>query len=132
MAFLYSAIGDNTPENREWLEKVGYWVYGLNNEKYLNSYTNQNEQGIAIGWDLNDFPKNTVNCIGNPQLFQAVTAMRDDSDYMQWFYNQYYNEWSICEQENMFDYFNLDWCAHARKATKDEIIKRFTNDENMQ
>ena len=80
MAFLYSAIGDNTPENREWLEKIGYWVYGLNNEKYLNSYTNQNEQGIAIGWTLNDFPKNIVNCIGNPQLFRAVSAMRDDSD----------------------------------------------------
>ncbi len=26
MSFKYSFIGDNSPENREWLEKIGYRV----------------------------------------------------------------------------------------------------------
>lgn len=141
MAFLHSVIGDNTIENREHLKKIGYDIScpcvrfktsSLFTDKDGEVHTFQEEELGECLLEIKQGKCDLINCIGNTQLFKAVSAMRDDSDYMQWFYNQYYNEWSICEQENMFDYFNLDWCAHARKATKDEIIKRFTNDENMQ
>ncbi|MFC4676186.1 hypothetical protein ACFO6W_21090 [Dysgonomonas termitidis] len=39
-----------------------------------------------ISWKDTDMLKpDIINCIGNDCLFQAVTAMREDSDYMQWF-----------------------------------------------
>ena len=75
MSFKYSVIGDNTIENIEHLEKIGFeFVNESNNRTYILT----SKDGVAwfsnsIGWDH-------INCIGNPQLFKAVSAMRDDSD----------------------------------------------------
>ncbi len=85
MSFQYSSIGDNTPENREHLEKLGYLVYKNPDKKYIHPYTNQYQQAIAIGWGFEDIPKGAIDCRNNPQLFKAVSAMRDDSDKHQYF-----------------------------------------------
>ena len=93
MKFKYSAFTENTTEMREWLEELGYlplkfflkgkyiitkfciratakaeWV-----EPYFESINNTRDSCTSS------------NCIGNPNLFQAVTAIREDSDYLQWF-----------------------------------------------
>lgn len=128
MSFIHSAFIENSKEAREWLESIGYDMRLCDN---YNEYTCAGIDGVAFTTDSN-YPsfrlfikEKAISCLGNFNLFKAISAMREDSDYMQWFYNQYYNEWSICEQRNMFDYFNLDWCIHARKVSLDELINHF-------
>ena len=96
MAFLYSVIGDNTIENREHLEKLGYTPlrFCLNgNYLYTRSCTwaNKNrtwqEPYSAADNNIDDSSKH-INCIGNPALFKAVTSMRDDSDKWQFFVHE--------------------------------------------
>lgn len=90
--FKYSCFTENTPEMREWLELVGYYQLASdwmleNKEKLL--CTNHN-CGYYDTLTIDESNKKRVtevyiDCRSNPDLFQAVTAMRDDSDYMQWF-----------------------------------------------
>lgn len=84
MAFLYSVIGDNTPENREWLEKVGYeLVVNSELDKYICVF---HDSSYAIGGNFipDYFYHKAISLIENHQLFQAVTAMRDDNHIHQW------------------------------------------------
>lgn len=90
MAFLYSVIGDNTPENREWLEKIGYQMHG-DYRKHNDFIFSFEATDVSIPMyrslyehEIEPFYKNELNCIGNPQLFQSVTAMRDDTSNNQW------------------------------------------------
>lgn len=91
MAFLHSVIGDNTPENREWLEKVGYKCkYSQVHADIICTGHNTGYYSAIMSYDANhswfkDDIDMFVDCRNNPKLFRAVTAMRDDSDYMQWF-----------------------------------------------
>lgn len=81
MSFKYSVIGDNTKENREHLEKLGYKFINLSwDGKYIFTSKDKSEAYYANGSGFGH-----INCIGNPQLFQAVSAMRDDSDELQYF-----------------------------------------------
>lgn len=80
MKFKYSAFIENTPEMREWLVKLGYKGHAGDHEFIIAS------DGHYSGTDLYMkvlYP--CVNCYSNPSLFKAVTAVREDSDYMQWF-----------------------------------------------
>lgn len=83
MSFTYSAIGDNTPENREHLEKIGMKrtcsIVGNLIMVVQGTYTCFELEG-KIGTNFQD----AINCIANPALFQAVTAMRDDNHIHQW------------------------------------------------
>lgn len=90
MSFQYSAIGDNTPENREHLEKLGYrkwmWVSTDNEEPFISTIAHSSEYMAFDNDSLESSAfRDDINCIGNPQLFQAVTAMSDDSDELQYF-----------------------------------------------
>lgn len=81
MAFLHSVIGDNTIENREHLEKLGYKFINLSwDGKYIFTSNDKSEAYYANGSGFGH-----INCIGNPQLFKVVSAMRDDSDMDQYF-----------------------------------------------
>lgn len=103
MAFLYSAIGDNTIENREHLEKLGYKL-----KSYENDDTLIWAQPKGTAYTEKQIPDDDkmVNCIGNPQLFKAVTAMRDDSDMHQLFF--------------------IEWLRH-----KDDVFYAFYNTEDV-
>ncbi|SBV91837.1 hypothetical protein [uncultured Dysgonomonas sp.] len=83
MSFQYSAIGDNTIENREHLEKLGYTISMVTMDKAIYLKTQANRKYYETNND--DWSKVITNCIGNTLLFQAVTAIRDDSDMYQWF-----------------------------------------------
>lgn len=119
MSFTYSAIGDNTKENREHLEKLGYTVYENPDKKYIHPYTNQYQQSIAIGWGFEDIPKGAIDCRNNPTLFQAVTAIREGSDYMQWFTDG--AAWV------MFDGRTKYFEKYFHKGTLDELINHFNS-----
>ena len=77
MRFSYSVIGDNTQENREWLEMLGYRlgtvicdeanIIVTDGNFYLLAYNHVNKP-------------NSINCIGNPPLFKAVSAMREGTE----------------------------------------------------
>lgn len=85
MKFKYSAIGDNTQENREWLEKLGYKP-NMISEKDNMLYTREYVNGwMYSGCPYMNIPDSYINCLGNPRLFQAVTAIREDSDSWQWY-----------------------------------------------
>lgn len=86
MSFTYSVIGDNTPENREWLEKLGYKDQMIKGNSILYAC-----KGIAYTTEIH-YPsfrllqkEEVLDYRNNPALFRAVTAMREDSDYLQWF-----------------------------------------------
>lgn len=100
MKFKYSAFTENTPEMREWLEKLGYrdnrilWlkkneyniIISVFFEDNTYAYMQIDKEELQTWIDSNKYVGiDTINCLGNPQLFQAVTAIREDSDYMQWF-----------------------------------------------
>lgn len=75
-------------------------------------------------------------CGDNEPLFLALAALRDDSDYMQWFVIMRYNEavekiddtWFLCER-NTFDIDSRPnaWVVFHHKATKEELINHFSS-----
>lgn len=154
MAFIQSGfIRKNTPELRKKLEELGYKICvccSFDDNIWLNTFLYKDREEVhGIGcWD-DSFPckkedvfkyyinennerKNpNIDCGTNEELFLALAALRDDSDYMQWF---------ICikEFESAFDYFiegDMIKCEidklpesemeYFRKATVEEIIEHF-------
>jgi hypothetical protein len=68
-----------------------------------------------------------IDCGENEELFLAIAALRDDSDYMQWFTDE--SLWYLCDGSRFDGY-----CAYndisfdeskMHKATVDELIKHF-------
>lgn len=86
MSFKYSCIGDNSPENREHLEKIGYvrGFFNIPNRCYIKTINPGTYNMTNIIQPLTEY----INCIGNSALFQAVTAMREGSDKWQFFVHE--------------------------------------------
>lgn len=142
MSFQYSAIGDNTPENRDHLEKLGYrkwmWVSTDNEEPFISTIAHSSEYMAFDNDSLESSAfRDDINCIGNPALFKAVTSMRDDSDKWQFFVHED-GSFVFCDQGELKHVIDNEYMyqeyavSEFHKATIDEIIKRFTKDENMQ
>lgn len=128
--FKYSCIGDNTPENREWLEKIGYKDISRHSTgKYIET-TNSGGYSIFSN-DLVLYISNK-NYTGNPQLFRAVTAIREDSDYMQWFTDG--KSWlNVPIGYDLAGFLYADWDGECgiedinkyHKASLEELINHF-------
>lgn len=127
-------IRKNNSELRKKLEELGY-IYDKCNlldlalYPCLYTYWHPNLGGLYSG--IGAYPNNTINCGTDDELFLAIAALREDSDYMQFFTNG--NHWYICEAnriENsaLFDKeYKLqikDGCDY-HKATAEEIIEHF-------
>lgn len=134
MAFTQSCfIRKNTPELRKKLDELGYEYYTPNGIKSDNIV-------VSLGciFDICSIDtikrgfNNCIDCGTNEELFLAIAALRDDTDYMQWF---------ICDDnESMFrvnapytlmpkfihEYMDGWDVSGARKATVEEIIEHFT------
>ena len=125
MSFKYSVIGDNTPENLNHLELIGVAFIGISPNDKILRVTN----GSAITMSAKDyevfqkcsFSNEHTNCINNPQLFRAVTAMRDDSDMWQYFTN---GVKLILFDGDDFNEFYIKM-NYYRKATLEELINHF-------
>lgn len=135
MKFIYSTFIENSPEMREWLEKIGYDISKVRSDKpYLIV-----DKGIAfsMGGGFVEALKDRegyIDCLGNPELFKAVTALRHDSDYMQWFvidedvYDKDFNENVLkiySEGQFILCYNSKIYSSLAHKATLTELQKRF-------
>lgn len=149
MKFKHSCFTENTPDNREWLEKLGYEMENMNTEgEYILTYLRKHD-GRELYWcaiPLNGAQlerhkyttrDNIIDCRSNPSLFKAVSAVREDSDYMQWFVNEYpmsyrcnksgkwkASKWFVWNSEK-------SRCSFASKATLSELIEKFPIDRNL-
>ena len=129
MAFIQPCfIRKNTLELRRKLEELGY-----ENRGKVRYYG----EPIYIYCEMDIFytspcklkiPDNyIIDCGDNEELFLALAALRDDSDYMQWF--TYNNYWHKC-LDNNFSKYAADWILFPNadvwhKATIKEIIEHF-------
>lgn len=123
MSFKYSAFTENTPEMRAYLEGIGRKRkdMGLSHPRFI----------LALGMhymevDNPNVPPIVVNCLGNPELFKAVTAIKNDSDFMQWFTDG--ENWICCPTRKWKDYVGLSYNFHLRnchKATLEELQEHF-------
>lgn len=125
MAFIQPCfIRKNTPELRKKLEELGYtntpsgrgeWFIPIEELKYLVTYPISGcYQGCNGYWYEDDF-----DCGTNEELFLALAALRDDSDYMQWFTDG--KLWEKSNTDLPSHYMQLE----GHKATVKEIIEHF-------
>ena len=90
-------IRKNTPELRKKLEELGYkpfgsvkyeWDtgWGLSTDNRLGEFESFDNNGLEniIKCESPDY-EDSIDCRTNEELFLALAALRDDSDYMQWF-----------------------------------------------
>lgn len=151
MVFTTAAfIRRNTPELRKKLEELGYvknspiwtdncsiiWAYqypekGFDTPNYV----------IADSFDI-PFDKHSrlcgkfIDCGTNEELFLAIAALRDDTNYMQWFvctsdYKEFDGkEWKVGDFDlnTCLDDFN-NILPNWRKATVNELIQHFKEKE---
>lgn len=75
-------IRKNTPELINKLKELGYISHIFNNNDANNIYVDK--LGTYISVDIENLPY-YIDCGTNEELFLALAALRDDSDYMQWF-----------------------------------------------
>ena len=123
-------IRKNTQELRRGLEELGYKMFSpieYDNLECSDNWVNDIKS-------LNDC--NGFDCGTNEELFLAIAALRDDTNYMQWFvctsdYKEFDGkEWKVgnfdlntCSDD--FDNILPNW----RKATVNELIEHFKRKE---
>lgn len=134
MGFTTSCfIRKNTEELRKKLEDIGYKNAGSSNHHDI-IYTDA-EYGVYFTTFASNITDDEVayDCKYNKVLFLAIAALRDDSNYMQWFIctEDYIEspdkEWKVGD-------WDLNTCPdvtygqqlpHWRKATVEELINHF-------
>lgn len=117
-------IRKNTPELRDKMKELGYvCMYGYKIQGIEIFTSVVGDYGvffIPVSADIPEIQINMienfdslVDCGENEELFLAIAALRDDTDYMQWFTdgNNWYKN-KICDK-------------HYHKATVEELIEHF-------
>lgn len=136
MGFTTAAfIRRNTPELRKKLEELGY-------KKYGNPFQITDDSKLITTLDGEYVPYNVplddsfIDCGTNEELFLAIAALRDDTNYSQWFvctsdYKEFDGkEWKVGDFDlntcpDDFDNILPNW----RKATVNELIQHFKEKE---
>lgn len=122
-------IRKNTPELRDKLRELGYKI--LTNFSTFPCLTTMPNDGIVV--PATEINRNRVfDCEDNEELFLALAALRDDSDYMQWFIGEdiesNLGKFFLCTENKMpTSPFQL---GAKRKATPTEIIAHFKQKES--
>ena len=122
MAFTQPCfIRKNTPKLRKNLEDLGYISHIFNNNDANNIYADK--LGTYISVDIENQPY-YIDCGTNEVLFLSLAALRDDSDYMQWFTNG--EKW-IQNKQNDIEIirYGVGNPINFHKATAKEIIEHF-------
>lgn len=134
MSFVqHCFIRKNTPELCRKLEHIGYRRNYLddNDRKWLAA---NHGMYISVDEGFDRLPLDDVDCGTNEELFLALAALRNDSDFMQWFIckEEYISihtlefvrvgTWSLNTQYHRLTYgLGRLW----RKATRKEIMEHF-------
>ena len=128
-------IRKNTQELRKKLEELGYKM--LSPIEYDNLECSDN--WVNDIKSLNDC--NGINCGFNEELFLAIAALRDDSNYMQWFIadsilsvsygDSIGNDHYFTEPKGIMFFWDENWdnatiiSGRYHKATVNELIEHF-------
>ena len=137
-------VRKNTPKLRKKLEELGY---KLNNGKAWGRFlvtfrieeTNEWKYVASPEWDLQNNPDIdvSIDCGTNEDLFLAIAALREDSDYMQFFTDG--TEFILCDRYDWVDMYSVlcSGLSNAKdrvkeldkfqKATAEELIEHFKN-----
>lgn len=131
-------IRKNSPELRKKLEELGYEPchrMTLFPDVYKNiavcNFFGSKYYGVADNeasrpGDITDAIKNRgmINCRTNKELFLALAALRDDSDYMQWFTDG--EKWFQNKQNDIeVIRYGAGNPINFHKATVEELIEYF-------
>ena len=122
-------IRKNTLELRNKLEELGYEPNGYecfweDNSRYIiTTIDNQGYSYYTLCIKDSCLLENElfIDCEDNEELFFAIAALRDDSDYMQWFTDG--KLWEKSNNDLPSHYMQLE----GHKATVEEIIEKFKN-----
>lgn len=134
-------IRKNTANIRNRLKEVGYKM--LSPIEYDNLECSDN--WVNDIKSLNDC--NGINCGFNEELFLAIAALRDDSNYMQWFITDSIlsvsygdsigNDHYFIEPKGIMFFWDENWnyatiiSGRYHKATVNELIEHFKGKENQ-
>lgn len=134
-------IRKNTANIRNRLKEVGYKM--LSPIEYDNLECSDN--WVNDIKSLNDC--NGINCGFNEELFLAIAALRDDSNYMQWFITDSIlsvsysdsigNDHYFIEPKGIMFFWDENWdnatiiSGRYHKATVDELIEHFKTKEEQ-
>lgn len=132
-------IRKNTDNIRNRLKEVGYKM--LSPIEYDNLECSDN--WVNDIKSLNDC--NGINCGFNEELFLAIAALRDDSNYMQWFITDSIlsvsysdsigNDHYFTEPKGIMFFWDENWdnatiiSGRYHKATVNELIEHFKEKE---
>lgn len=122
--FIYK----NTPELRQYLDTIGY-KYGGKASKFDQPYL---YCSLDKYFECNSFPARyhrIIDCAENEDLFLALAALRDDSNYMQWFTDG--EKWFQNKQNDTeVIKYGAGNPINFHKATVEELIEFFTKPKN--
>ena len=134
-------IRKNTDNIRNRLKEVGYKMFSpieYDNLECSDNWVNDIKS-------LNDC--NGINCGFNEELFLAIAALRDDSNYMQWFITDSIlsvsysdsigNDHYFIEPKGIMFFWDENWdnatiiSGRYHKATVNELIEHFKTKEEQ-
>ena len=120
-------IRKKTPELRKKLEELGYTILF----SARNGYGNGLLASCAFAYGQPYSTPLVIDCGDNEKLFISIAALRDDSDYMQWFCDDVEDckSFFLCEYDDVKKHIHekMDgWdCDGFHKATVQELIDKF-------
>lgn len=118
----------DTQELRDKLKEIGINPYPCIVPKCINylfvnrGFYSRNEIGYKEEID------SAIDCGTNEELFLALAALRNDSDYMQYFIAAESDKPMLCTKENIEDH--TVWHELYRKMTAEELVDYF-NKQNV-
>lgn len=114
-------IRKNTPELRKKLEELGYTSHIYNNNDANNIYVDK--LGTYISVDIENQPY-YIDCGENEELFLALAALHEGSNYMQWFTDG--EKWLQNKQNDIeVIRYGAGNPINFHKATVEELIEHF-------
>lgn len=114
----------------DFLIEIGYKpLRKIKNLKEESAYGVFCNKGKFRFCSMNDKPSkletNFIDCEDNVDFFKSIAALRDDSDYAQWFTDE--ETWEKVYDENPSKYMMMN----GRKVTAEEIIEQYTKPKDF-
>lgn len=137
--YTTSCFIENNEQNREWLESLGYGKLENDTETQEDILVSRNTDSVGKPfyytvpnhherlWNKDNF---LIDCTSNQKLFQAATALRNDSDIHQWFTDG--KKWVISDIHDLLfipEYLKQEGfdIENTHKATLEELTLHFND-----